>query len=272
MLRQPAVAGQFYPYDSRMLEQQVAEFIDLSQERIDARGIVSPHAGFTYSGPAAGAVYSRIKTPDTYIILGPNHHGMGPDFSIMTEGVWNMPFGEVRVDSTLAKELFKNSGVLYEDELAHSREHSIEVQLPFMQYAGRDFQIIPISVKHYLPDENYLDVCIQVAESISKVLSRVDTRVTVVASTDFTHYEPHDVAVEKDAAALDAILSLDSRLLFEEIRGRRITMCGYGPVAVTIEVCRMLGSTGGELVKYMTSGETSGDYSQVVGYGSVIIP
>jgi AmmeMemoRadiSam system protein B len=271
MIRQPAVAGQFYYYEPEMLEAQVRECLEFDVPRVDAKGVVSPHAGLMYSGKVAGAVYSRINTPDTFIILGPNHSGFGAEFSIMTEGVWRMPFGEVRIDSTIAKEVFKHSGLLKEDQLAHAREHSLEVQLPFMQYLGKEFQIVPIVMRHYPPTEDYLEMCGELADAIASVVGDVGSKITLVASTDFTHYEPQAVAEENDQAAINAILGLDAGKLFNEIRKRDISMCGYGPVAVTLQVCGKLGSERGELVKYMTSGDTTGDYSQVVGYGGVII-
>jgi len=271
MIRQPAVAGQFYSGSVRGLEGEVESCVELDAVKADALGVVSPHAGYMYSGKVAGAVYSRIRMPDTFVILGPNHHGMGADFGIMTEGVWRMPFGEVNVDSTLAEEIFKHSKHLKEDSLSHQREHSLEVQVPFMQFFSKEFQIVPIAMKHYAPDAGFLKVCVEIGESIAGVLSGVKSRVTVVASTDFTHYEPQEVAKENDKAALDAIVALDAERLFREVGDRNISMCGYAPVAVTITACKRLGATKAELVKYMTSGDSTGDYSAVVGYGGVVV-
>ncbi|MBD3387964.1 MAG: AmmeMemoRadiSam system protein B [Candidatus Altiarchaeales archaeon] len=271
MIRRPAVAGQFYSGSVSGLKEQVESCLDLNAERFDALGVVSPHAGLMYSGPVAGAVYSRINMPDTFVILGPNHHGLGADFGIMTEGIWNMPFGDVRVDSMLAREIFKNCGSLEEDPFGQEREHSLEVQVPFMQYFSDSFQIVPIALRHYSPDEGFLGVCEDIGNAIASVVSKVDSRVVIVASTDFTHYQPQEVAEENDHAALDAILSLDAGALFKEVSSRGISMCGYAPVAVMLTACKGLGASRAELVKYLTSGDTTGDYSAVVGYGGVVV-
>jgi MEMO1 family protein len=271
MIRRPAVAGQFYSGSVRELKEEIDSCVEPGLPKVDAAGVVCPHAGLMYSGKVAGAVYSRIRMPDTFVMLGPNHHGLGPEFSIMTEGVWRMPFGEVMVDSLVAREIFKHSGHLEEDSFAHEREHSLEVQVPFMQYFAKDFQIVPISLRHYDADESFLKVCEEIGEGIAKGLARVKSKVTIVASTDFTHYQPQKVAEENDRAALDAIVALDAKRLFEEVRERDISMCGYAAVAAAVTACRRMGSKKAEVVKYMTSGDTTGDYSGVVGYGGVII-
>ncbi len=271
MIRQAAVAGQFYSGGMKALTEEVQSHMESEAEKSDALGIICPHAGLMYSGDVAGAVYSRINPADTFIILGPNHYGVGADFSIMTDGVWVNPLGEVRVDSLLAKEIFKHTPHLEEDPFAQQREHSLEVQVPFMQHLSEDFQIVPVSVRHYAPDDGFLKVCVEIGESVADVISKVDAKVTLVASTDLTHYEKQEVAEENDRAALDAITVLDPEKLFREVRDRGISMCGYAPVAVVLAACKSLGARKGELVKYMTSGDTTGDYSSVVGYGGVII-
>lgn len=270
-IRNPAVAGQFYAGNEKGLDEQVRGCLEDVKEKVDALGVVSPHAGFMYSGKVAGAVYSRITMPDTFVILGPNHHGMGADYSIMTEGVWNLPFGQVKVDDLLAKEIFRNCAHLKDDPFAQEAEHSLEVQVPFMQYFRPDIQIVPISMRHYLADDAFLKVCTEIGDSIGEVAARVGSRVTVVASTDFTHYQSQETASDNDHAALEAIVRLDAGELFREVRERDISMCGYAPVAATIAACRKLGATKAELVKYMTSGDTTGDYSAVVGYGGIVI-
>lgn len=271
MIRSPAVAGMFYYGNSRMLVEQIEECVVKNPVKEKALGIVVPHAGYMYSGKVAGAVYSAIEMPDTFVILGPNHTGVGSDFSISTSGLWRMPMGEVKVNQDLATEILKHSRQLEADDMAHRDEHSIEVQLPFMQYFSDRFQIVPIAVKHYTPDEHFLMACVDVGDAIAQALGKTKENVVVVASTDFTHYESQKTAEENDRSALDAILALDAKRLFDEIRERDISMCGYGPVAVVLTACRKLGCTKARLVKYMTSGEVSGDYNRVVGYGSVSI-
>ena len=271
MIRQPAVAGQFYSGSVKGLKEQVESCLDLKARKVEALGVVCPHAGLMYSGPVAGAVYSSISEPDTFILFGPNHYGVGADFAIATEGVWTTPLGQSAVDSILARELFKNSGSLEEDAFSQGMDHSIEVQLPFIQYLFRQAQIVPISMKHYDAEEHFLSLCQGIGESVAAVLSRVKSKTTIVASSDFTHYEPQDVARRNDNAALEAILALDEVRLFKEVAERGISMCGYAPIAAMLVACKRLGAKNGRLVKYMTSGDTTGDYSQVVGYAGVII-
>jgi AmmeMemoRadiSam system protein B len=177
----------------------------------------------------------------------------------------------VTVDSLIGKEIFRHSRHLEEDPFAQEREHSIEVQVPFMQYFSKDFQIVPISLRHYEPDSRFLQVCEEIGHGISKALSGVKARVTIVASTDFTHYRPQKTAKEDDKAALDAILALDAAELFRQVRERDISMCGYAAVAVMLTACKDMGAKKAELVGYMSSGDTTGDYSSVVGYGGVIV-
>ena len=277
MIRNPAVAGQFYHNDPVILHDQISALVDSNAKRSDALGVMSPHAGYMYSGKVAGSVMSRVNPADTFIILGPNHTGMGADFSILRDGIWKMPFGEVRVDSILAKEILVNSRVLEIDPMAHQNEHSIEVQIPFLQYFGREFEIVPITIRHYMPDGNFLDICKELGHAIAGVIKNIKNpkmKVTIVASSDLTHYETQESAKRKDKAALDAILEMNPEKLFETINEQEISMCGFGPVAVMLYACRELGrgrSANTELVKYMTSGDITGDYSQVVGYGGVLI-
>ncbi|MBM3309390.1 MAG: AmmeMemoRadiSam system protein B [Candidatus Altiarchaeales archaeon] len=271
MFRSPAVAGSFYYYDQGMLREQVESCINPKARKEQVSGIIVPHAGFMYSGKVAGAVYSEIEMPDTFVILGPNHTGFGMDFSLMSSGVWRMPFGDVRIDSILAESIFKQSKTLEIDFTAHQHEHSIEVQLPFMQYFSDRFQIVPIAVRHYPPTEPFLEKCIDVGNAIAEAVKKTKEKVVVVASTDFTHYESQKTANEKDKKALDAILSMDAARLFKEVRELDISMCGYGPVAVTLTACKKLGCGKTKPVKYMTSGDVTGDFQQVVGYGGVSI-
>ena len=254
-----------------MLMEQIAGCVNPKARREAVCGVVVPHAGFSCSGKVAGAVYSRIEMPDTFVILGPNHSGWGADFSIMTSGVWRMPLGDVRIDSELAESILKHSRLLKSDELSHRREHSIEVQVPFMQYFGEGFQIVPISVRHYLPMEPYLSACTEVGNAIAEAVKKTKQKVVVVASTDFTHYESQGTAEKKDKLALDAILALDEKRLFKEVLENEISMCGYGPAAAALTACKKLGCTKAKLVGYATSGEVTGDYQHVVGYGGVTI-
>ena len=266
MLRKPIVAGQFYPGTPEQLEKQLRGFIGKQAKKENALGAVSPHAGYIFSGSVAGAVYSRINIPDKVIILGPNHTGRGASFSIMTEGTWVTPLGEIKINSSLSKNILKNSGQLEEDILAHTFEHSIEVQLPFLQYLNPKISFIPmcLSSGDY---SSYKDIAL----AISRAIKDEGEKVLIIASSDMTHYESQDAARKKDGQAIEAVLKLDEKLLLDRIRDFDISMCGYVPAAVMLIACRELGAKSAELVKYQTSGDVIGDYSEVVGYAGIII-
>jgi MEMO1 family protein len=271
MIRLPAVAGQFYEGNARALKRQVEDCIDAGAKKVDAIGAMCPHAGLMYSGKVAAAVWGRMVMPDTIVLIGPNHHGLGPDFGIMTEGAWRTPLGDVRVDSDVAREVYKRSRHLEVDQFSQQREHSLEVQLPFIQYFSPSCQIVPISMKHYEADDSFLRICEAIGEGVAKGLDAVKSKVMVVASSDMSHYEPQKTAQSNDQAALDAIVALDGKRLFREVRERGISMCGYAAVAAMMASSRLRGAKGAQLVKYMTSGDSTGDYSQVVGYGGVLV-
>ena len=250
---------------------QIEGLVDPSKERSFARGMVCPHAGLMYSGAVQGDAYSSIDPADTYVILGPNHHGNGADFAIMLEGVWEGPMGNVNVDKELATEIYKGSKNLTEDPFAHSSEHSLEIQLPFIQYFSENAHIVPIMMKHYLADSSFLATCQEIGNAIGDACKKFKHKVTIVASTDFSHYVPQEKAKKDDTAAMDAISKMDPKALFDEVRERPISMCGYGPVAAMLYACKRRGATKTRLIRYMNSGDITGDYSSVVGYASFII-
>ncbi|MDD5454611.1 MAG: AmmeMemoRadiSam system protein B [Candidatus Ratteibacteria bacterium] len=266
MIRKPAVAGQFYPYEPKQLREQIAGFIKKTIKKEDALGVICPHAGYMFSGPVAGAVYSRINIPDKAVILCPNHTGRGAPFSIVTEGSWATPLGEVKIASEIGKKILKNSKELEEDASAHVSEHSIEVQLPFLQYLNPEISFVPICFAggDY---SSYEDI----AAAISNTIKNADEKILMVASSDMSHYESQDVASQKDREAIDAILELDEKLLLKRIGDFNISMCGYVPVTVMLIACKKLGAKTAELVKYQTSGDVIGGYSEVVGYAGMIV-
>ena len=266
MIREPAVAGQFYPDRPRELNSMIRGMVDESVPKEDAIGLIVPHAGYIYSGAVTGATLSRIKFKDTFIVIGPNHTGAGKPLSIMTEGVWKTPLGEVEIDSELARRILSASKYLQEDSQAHEYEHSIEVQLPFLQYFKPNIKLVPI-ILSYVGGDVYKEIGKEIAGAI-KDLAR---GVVIIASSDMTHYEPQEYAREKDSQAIDAILALDEDLLLKRVKGLDITMCGYAPAICMISAAKELGTQGAKLVKYQTSGDTTGDYSSVVGYAGVII-
>ena len=265
MIREPAVAGSFYPSTAKELKALIKTMIDEKVEKTEVIGYYAPHAGYVYSGPVVGAVVSRVKLADTYIIMGPSHTGMGVPFSIMTEGNWQTPLGEVEIDSEMAKRILAGSTYLKEDTLAHIEEHAIEVQLPFIQYLGKDFKFVPIILQHATGA-----IYKNIGKSIARAIKESGKQVVIVASGDMTHYESQKSARAKDMRAIEAMLRLDAEELLARVREINITMCGYAPAAVLIFAAKELGAEKAELVKYQTSGDTSGDFSSVVGYAGII--
>jgi len=266
MTREAAVAGQFYPGRPGELREMIARMIHPEVERKAVIGVVSPHAGFVYSGPVAGAVFSAIEFTDTFIIIGPNHRGVGKPLSITTAGSWETPLGEVQIDSGLARAILESPAGLEEDRLAHRYEHSLEVQLPFLQYFKPDVKIVPIVLAQAAPR-----VYQGIGRAIAGVLKSRGEEAVIVASSDMTHYEPHESAKAKDGMAIEAILGLDADEMVRRIGKYDISMCGYAPVISLIAAALEMGVGKAELVKYQTSGDTSGDYSSVVGYAGIII-
>jgi len=266
MIRSPVVSGQFYPESPSQLKSMIEGFVDKEAVKEEVIGLVSPHAGYIYSGPVAGAVISRIKFNDTFIIMGPNHTGRGKPLSIMTEGVWKTPLGEVEIDSELGKQILATSKHLKEDYTAHQYEHSIEVQLPFLQYFKKDIRLVPIILSYY-PGATYKEI----GKEIAKAVKELNKKVVIIASSDMTHYEPQKSAQKKDSQAIEAILDLNEDELLKRVDELNISMCGYGPTVSLLSAAKELGATGAELVRYQTSGDTTGDYSAVVGYAGIII-
>ncbi|MEM2702612.1 MAG: AmmeMemoRadiSam system protein B [Candidatus Bathyarchaeia archaeon] len=231
-------------------------------------GLICPHAGYMYSGPVAANAYYKLALDgwvDVFIILGPNHQGIGSGVAIMDRGVWRTPFGDVEVDSEIAKEILRHSDIIDVDHSAHAYEHSIEVQLPFLQYIyGSSFKFVPIC---FLMQD--LETGREVGRALAEALKGKNT--VIIASTDMTHYEPHRRASEKDREAINAVLQLDEGLFYSVIESRNVTACGYGPVAALIAAAKNLGAKSAELLSYRTSGDITGDISAVVGYASIAI-
>jgi hypothetical protein len=266
MTRRAVVAGTFYEGTRDRLRTQVAHLLapDVTPEEVI--GVVVPHAGYVYSGRVAGAVYSRVAWPESWVILGPNHTGQGFQASIMVSGEWETPLGPVQIDGELAKAILSHSTVLGEDELAHAREHSIEVQLPFLQIRGEPFCFVPISLYRH----EYA-VCQEVGQALAGGIRQVGKRVVLVASTDMSHYVSRTEAAAKDRKALDAILALDPEGLHRVVRREGISMCGFHATVAMLVAAKALGATSAELVKYTDSGEVTGDTAEVVAYAGLII-
>lgn len=266
MERKPFVAGKFYSGTSTSLQAEIERLVDPHAARERVIGLVSPHAGYVYSGAVAGATFSGVEFKDIFVILGPNHTGRGAAFSIMTEGIWKTPLGEVRIDSSLGKQILHRSGFLHEDTAAHLYEHSIEVQLPFLQYFKRDVRIVPIVLTHVRGD-----IYQEIGRSIAMAIKNQLKGVVIVASSDMTHHESDESVRRKDTQAIEAILDLNEDELLRRVEELNITMCGCGPVVSLICAAKEMGAHKAELVRYQTSGDTSGDYRSVVGYAGIII-
>jgi len=233
-----------------------------------AIGVVSPHAGYIYSGSVAASVLSIIEPKPVYIILGPNHTGLGAAFSLSKAWSWRTPLGEINVDDKLRKTILAHSSIIEADDAAHMAEHSIEVQLPILQAMQKDFTFIPIVVASE-DLQAYRTAGKDIAGAVKEL--GIEKKVVIIASSDMTHYESDESVRIKDKAAINAILELDEETLIKRVRQMNISMCGYGPTAVMLSAAKILGAKKAKLVKYQTSGDSSGDYSSVVGYAGITV-
>lgn len=265
MNRQTAVAGSFYPKEKPILEKELSQLIPLKNERVKARAIIAPHAGYMYSGSVAGEVYGSVELPETFIILCPNHTGLGSDFDLWAEGEWSTPLGSAQVDAELSRKLQELFPRISKDGRAHLREHSLEVQLPFLQYLKGDIRFVPLCIRqrHY----EYLE---ELGNALSKIVSEADREILIIASSDMTHYEKQESAQRKDRMAIEQMEALNPRGLYNTIHEQDISMCGYLPATAAMVAAKNLGATSGKLLKYATSGDITGDYGSVVGYASLI--
>jgi len=278
MIRKPAVAGIFYEGNPDSLKKQIewcfkhklgpGKIPKMGNKR-EIKGIMAPHAGYLYSGPIAAHSYFKIVEdgfPETFIILCPNHTGLGSGISTMIEGEWETPLGNIEIDTTFAKELIKDAGIIDSDASSHVQEHSCEVHLPFLQYfSDQDFKIVPVSM--WIQD---LETSYEIGKSIQKTAEALEKDVVVIASSDMTHYKPQNIANQNDMQVLDAIEAMDEKLMMKRVMDLNVTMCGYGPVASTIIASKELGAQNAEILKYATSGDLTGDLSAVVGYASAV--
>ncbi len=270
--RLPAVAGQFYSASPQALRAEVERCQDPEGRPEPMLIGISPHAGLMYSGPVAGAVYARLALPETVVLIGPNHTGLGPSVSVYPEGSWLMPGCEVPVDRSLAQVILSRFPEAAPDESAHRYEHCLEVQLPFLTHARQDLHIVPIVLGTTNPE-----ACRRLGRTLASVIREraagdPSSQALILATTDMTHYEPDHVARERDAHAIGAIESLDPDTLYAEVRARGISMCGLGPTLVAMEIARACGATHASLIRYATSGDVGGDRDRVVGYAGFVIP
>jgi len=274
-VRKPVVSGMFYDSTAKELLKQIEwcykhELGPGVTPKINIKGrreivaLVVPHAGYVYSGPVAAHAYKELANdgiPNTVVIIGPNHTGYGAAVSVWAKGVWKTPLGEVKVNEELASSLL--DGIIQADETAHLYEHSIEVQIPWLQHLYKEeVKIVPITM---------LAQDIETAREVGQAISQASDNIVVIASSDFTHYEHQSMAIEKDKSMIEAIIDLDEEKLYQQRELLNSTMCGFGPVASVIVAAKEMKAKNATLLKYATSGDTTGDFSRVVGYASILI-
>jgi hypothetical protein len=273
MIREPVVAGQFYPGDKKELKNMIKSCFEHkfgpgtdsieSNEKIF--GVVCPHAGYVYSGPTACHSYKSIanQNPELAIIIGPNHFGVGKDAATMIDAHWQTPLGMVQVDSESAKQVAEISKFIEIDEYSHSQDHSLEVQVPMLQeILSNDFQILPIILR-----SQDMETAIDVGNAVTEIAKKKNA--IIVASSDFTHYEENSFAHKQDKALIEPILEMNVERFYQVLNERRVTACGYGAMASAMIACKNLGAKKGKLLSYATSGDVSGDTESVVGYGAI---
>jgi AmmeMemoRadiSam system protein B len=265
--RKPAVAGYFYPSKSEVLRENVKRMVDPQIKKEKAICVISPHAGIEYSGPVAGAVFSSILLPEKFVILGPSHRNISSRIAIMKKGVWETPLGTVPVDDSLAESIMAQTESITEDEVAHLNEHSLEVQLPFIQYFKPDISIVPVCISYLTSYEELQEL----GKAIAKAIQESKEETMIVASTDMSHYVDQKTSEKKDHLAIKKILDLDSKGLYEIVQSEDISMCGYQPTTSALEASIKLGAQQAKLIKYQTSGDTTGNYHEVVGYAGIRI-
>jgi AmmeMemoRadiSam system protein B len=263
MLRLPAVAGQFYPADPRELLSHVRQFTkrDSKQEKKKIKACLVPHAGYVYSGQVAGAVLGQIEVPLSILILGVRHFPRGESAAILSNGAWRTPFGDAPIDLQLASALKSKCALLKEDAVAHAQEHSLEVQLPFLQVLRPDFQFVPIALGTIRFEELQA-----IGEAIGELLSERKDEILLLTTSDLNHYEDETTTRKKDEKAIAKLEAMDPRGLYETCRTESISMCGLGPAVATLFALKKLSATLAETVMHTTSAATSGDYRRVVGY------
>jgi AmmeMemoRadiSam system protein B len=267
-VRPPAVAGMFYEGTAARLRRQVEDCLPPARdaEKTSFIGAVTPHAGLMYSGHVAGALYAALDLPRRWVILCPNHTGMGTEASINLQGAWRTPLGDVPIDAALASAIAEEAPFVRDDRLAHSREHSLEVQLPFLQLLAEEISFVPLCLA--LPT---FERTAALGHAVAAAVRNAAERVGILASSDLNHYENQETTLKKDQEAIDRILALDAEGLWRTVRDRDISMCGYIPTTAMLVAAKDLGATTATLVRHATSGDINHDYSAVVGYASVVV-
>jgi AmmeMemoRadiSam system protein B len=264
-IRTPAVANRFYPGNPEILARDIQEMTPKATHLQKAYAVVSPHAGYMYSGMVAGETLAQVHIPETVIILGPNHHGQGAPVALSALP-WQMPNGLVPIDTSIAKALCELCPAITVDETAHRFEHSLEVQVPFLQARQRKLSIVPLVISHIS-----FPLCQEVGLALAKAIEGAGKEVLIVASSDMTHYESRAAADKKDHYVLKKLSDMNPAILYRAVLDHNISMCGIMPVTIALIAAMALGATKTEVVRYTDSGTVSGDTDQVVGYAGVIL-
>ncbi len=266
MKREPAVAHLFYPGDPTTLKESLDRLIPADTPKQKGLAVISPHAGYIYSGGVAGETFAAVEIPQDIVVMGPNHHGYGAPVAMMEKGAWSMPLGEVPINTSLARNLLAQTELIEADTLAHRFEHSLEVQVPFLQYFRPDMTLTPMVISHLSFKAFQI-----VGEALAGAIQQYNKPVLIVASSDMTHYESRQSATAKDSLAMQQITALNPEGLYNTVLGKRITMCGIMPATIALIAALRLGATQARLIRYTDSGEASGDTNQVVGYAGFVI-
>jgi AmmeMemoRadiSam system protein B len=264
-IRQPVVAGTFYPGDKTALKKQLDSYFGQIKATENCSIVISPHAGYIYSGRIAAKSIANL-IGKRFVIIGPNHYGLGPEFCIIEKGSWATPLGVVAIDSELAEQLITKCPFLERDDAGHKREHSIEVQLPFLQYRFGSFTFVPISIYNIDYSESLLKYCVQLGTAIAGFAKKYD--IGMIASSDFSHYLPLDIAKDRDELVIEKITSLDLQGFFRTLARIGSSVCGYGPIAVAMAAAKEL-ELKVKLLGSSNSGDISGDFSSVVTYYAI---
>lgn len=264
-LREPAVSGLFYPDEKTVLEKQVSSLLETKENYPDSKAILVPHAGYIYSGKTAGLVFGSVTLSKSVLLIGPNHTGLGETLALYAEGCWRTPLGDTAIDEALAQSLRDADPQIAADTLAHLKEHSLEVELPFLQHLDCEIRIVPLVVGS--GDYGLLE---KLGEAMATVIQKSEETPMLVVSSDMTHFETAETAKEKDTHALEAMKALDPRALYEAVRKYDISMCGWAPAVAALVALNRLGATKGTLVDYTHSGEVTGDSSNIVAYAGMV--
>ena len=278
--RKPSVSGIFYSSNKEQLVDELKGCftnkifgpgrLPPSDQARKIYGMVSPHAGYLYSGSVAANGYYSVSSSkfNNVILVGPNHYGLGSSVATTMNGIWESPIGDVMVNPQVAKDIASRATSMDFDEFAHSRDHSLEVQIPFLLFITEKFRIVPIILTN---QDEYLalELGSAISDTVNEYISKGD-EFMLIASSDFTHYESNSEAHRKDSQLIKSILSLDITAFYYTLRQYNVSACGYGAIATVMVAAKNLGATRGELIGYATSGDVTGDKSSVVGYSSIL--